>query len=65
MAKGNFQSWVSQIVEFAAARAAEEETKVVIRELLGKEKEKFVNQGSIFSKWLKKWQWRLLNQRMR
>ncbi|MGG1639172.1 DUF445 domain-containing protein [Paenibacillus sp. NRS-1760] len=54
MAKGNFQSWVSQIVEFAAARAAEEETKVVIRELLGKEKEKFVNQGSIFSKWLKK-----------
>lgn len=54
MAKGNFQSWVSQIVEFAAARAAEEQTKVVIRELLGKEKEKFVNQGSIFSKWLKK-----------
>lgn len=54
MAKGNFQSWVSQIVEFAAARAAEDQTKVVIRELLGKEKEKFVNQGSIFSKWLKK-----------
>jgi len=54
MEKGNFQGWVSQIVEFAAARAAEEQTKVVIRELLGKEKEKFVNQGSVFSKWLKK-----------
>ncbi|WP_424768748.1 DUF445 domain-containing protein [Paenibacillus sp. sgz302251] len=52
--KGDFQSWLSQIVEYAAKRAAAEETKLVIRELLGREKEKFVNQGSIFSKWLKK-----------
>ena len=54
MDKGNFQSWLGLMVEFAAARAANEQTKLVIREMLGKEKEKFVNQGSIFSKWLKK-----------
>ncbi|MDQ8734688.1 DUF445 domain-containing protein [Paenibacillus sp. LHD-38] len=54
MDNGNFQSWLSQIVELAAERAADERTKLVIRELLGKEKEKFVNQGSVFSKWLKK-----------
>ncbi len=54
MDKGNFQSWLGLVVEFAAARAADEQTKLVIREMLGKEKEKFVNQGSIFSKWLKK-----------
>ncbi|MGO4546062.1 DUF445 domain-containing protein [Paenibacillus sp. 2TAB23] len=54
MDKGNFQVWLSQIVELAAERAADERMKPIIRELLGKEKEKFVNQGSIFSKWLKK-----------
>jgi uncharacterized membrane-anchored protein YjiN (DUF445 family) len=54
MDQGKFQSWVSQIVELAAERASDEDMKIVIRELLGKEKEKFVNQGSIFSKWLKK-----------
>ncbi|WP_138752295.1 DUF445 domain-containing protein [Paenibacillus sinopodophylli] len=54
MDKGNFQAWIGQIVEFAAERAADERMKPIIRELLGKEKEKFVNQGSIFSKWLKK-----------
>lgn len=54
MDQGNFQSWLGLMVEFAAARAANEQTKLVIREMLGKEKEKFVNQGSIFSKWLKK-----------
>ncbi|KRE47012.1 DUF445 domain-containing protein [Paenibacillus sp. Soil522] len=54
MDKGNFQSWLGLVVEFAAARAADEQTKLVIREMLGKEKEKFVNQGSVFSKWLKK-----------
>ncbi|WP_169082614.1 DUF445 domain-containing protein [Paenibacillus sp. PL91] len=54
MDQGNFQSWLNYVVEFAAVKAADEQTKLVIRELLGKEKEKFVNQGSIFSKWLKK-----------
>ncbi|WP_053374922.1 DUF445 domain-containing protein [Paenibacillus sp. FJAT-27812] len=54
MDQGNFQSWLNYVVEFAAVKAADEQTKVAIRELLGKEKEKFVNQGSIFSKWLKK-----------
>lgn len=52
--KGNFQSWLTQVIEFAASRVSEEETKQAIRELLAKEKEKFVNQGSVFSKWLKK-----------
>lgn len=54
MDKGSFQSWLSSVVEFAAVRASDEQMKVVIRELLGKEKEKFVSQGSVFSKWLKK-----------
>jgi uncharacterized membrane-anchored protein YjiN (DUF445 family) len=54
MDQGNFQSWLNYVVEFAAVKAADEQTKLVIRELLGKEKEKFVNQGSVFSKWLKK-----------
>ncbi|CAM4246102.1 DUF445 domain-containing protein [Paenibacillus alkaliterrae] len=52
--KGDFQSWLSQIVEYAAGRAAGEETKLVIREMLAREKDKFVNQGGVFSKWLKK-----------
>jgi uncharacterized membrane-anchored protein YjiN (DUF445 family) len=54
MDKGDFQSWLSQVVEYASTRASDERTKLVIREMLAKEKEKFVNQGSVFSKWLKK-----------
>ncbi|NIK74952.1 uncharacterized membrane-anchored protein YjiN (DUF445 family) [Paenibacillus castaneae] len=54
MDKGDFQSWLSQIVEYAATRASEEEIKLVIREMLAKEKEKFVSKGSIFSQWVKK-----------
>lgn len=54
MDKGNFQKAVSQIVEYAASRAEGDETKRAIRSLLTKEKEKFVSQGSIFSKWVKK-----------
>ncbi|MBD2872281.1 DUF445 domain-containing protein [Paenibacillus arenilitoris] len=54
MDNGDFQSWIGQLVEYAAARASGEETLAAIRGLLAKEKEKFVNQGGIFSKWLKK-----------
>lgn len=52
--KGDFQGWLTQLVEFAAQRAQGEGVKATIRDLLAKEKDKFVNQGSVFSKWLKK-----------
>ncbi|MCA0755119.1 DUF445 domain-containing protein [Paenibacillus sp. N4] len=52
--KGDFQGWLTQLVEFAAERAQGEDVKAAIRDLLAKEKDKFVNQGSVFSKWLKK-----------
>lgn len=54
MDKGDFQSWLSQVVEYASTRVSDEKTKLVIREMLANEKEKFVNKGSVFSKWLKK-----------
>ncbi|WP_028611715.1 DUF445 domain-containing protein [Paenibacillus harenae] len=54
MDNGDFQSWMSQLVEYASSRVSGEETKAVIREMLAREKEKYVNQGGVFSKWLKK-----------
>lgn len=54
MDRGNFQSWISGLVEYAAVRAAGDETKQAIRDMLAREKEKFVSKGSIFSKWIKK-----------
>ncbi len=50
----SFQGWLTSLVVYAEEKLSGDDTKAAIRELLGREKEKFVNQGSVFSKWLKK-----------
>jgi uncharacterized membrane-anchored protein YjiN (DUF445 family) len=52
--QGSFQAWLTTVVVYAEEKLSGDDTRAAIRELLGKEKEKFVNQGSVFSKWLKK-----------
>jgi uncharacterized membrane-anchored protein YjiN (DUF445 family) len=54
LAKGDFQSWIGGIIDFAAQRIAVEETKQVIRDMMMKEKDKFENTGGTVSKWFKR-----------
>lgn len=47
------QQWIGHIVDYAAQRTAGEETKAAITAMLSKEKDKFVNEGGSFTRWLK------------
>ncbi|MFD0588208.1 DUF445 domain-containing protein [Paenibacillus sp. GCM10027627] len=50
----DFQKWLGHLVDYAAERASSEETKLAIRAMLTKEKDKFVNEGGSITRWFKK-----------
>ncbi len=47
------QDWLGELVHYAAQRVSGEEVKIAIREMLQKEKDKFVNEGNSFTRWFK------------
>lgn len=49
----DIQKWLGHIVDYAAEKTAGEEVKLAIIDMLSKEKNKFVNEGGSFTRWLK------------
>lgn len=50
---GNVQAWLGYIVDYAAKLTAGDAVKDAIREMLAKEKDKFVNEGGSLARWFK------------
>ncbi|MHA6485037.1 DUF445 domain-containing protein [Paenibacillus sp. strain BS8-2] len=50
---GNVQIWLGYIVDYAAKLTAGEAVKDAIRDMLAKEKHKFVNEGGSIARWFK------------
>ncbi|OUS77802.1 hypothetical protein B1748_03195 [Paenibacillus sp. MY03] len=50
---GNVQSWLGYIVDYAARLTAGDAVKEAIREMLSREKNKFVNEGGSIARWFK------------
>ncbi|WP_168121697.1 DUF445 domain-containing protein [Paenibacillus sp. HB172176] len=53
LAQGDFHKWLTLIIDYAAERVSGEETKQAIREMIEKEKSKFVNEGGAIARWFK------------
>lgn len=53
LANSHFQEWLGQLVQYVSQRASGDETKRVIRQMLEREKDKFVNEGGSFARWFK------------
>jgi uncharacterized membrane-anchored protein YjiN (DUF445 family) len=50
---GNVQVWLGYIVDYAAKLTAGDSVREAIREMLAKEKDKFVNEGGSIARWFK------------
>lgn len=50
---GNVQRWLGYIVDYAAKQTAGDAVKEAIRDMLSREKNKFVNEGGSIARWFK------------
>lgn len=53
LANSDFQKWLGHLVDFAAKKASSEDTLAAIRQMVDKEKNRFVNDGGSIARWFK------------
>ncbi|MEK3882769.1 DUF445 domain-containing protein [Paenibacillus sp. PL2-23] len=53
LSNSDFQKWLGALIDYAAVKAAAPETKLAIRAMMAKEKDRFVNEGGSIARWFK------------